>query len=155
MPVADQAPGLDRMKAGVLNDQPSADCPEARILEPRNASVVSPMITVCCRSCPDTPVTRPLLREAVDQLFAGTPDIALFFFAGHGFVSNKGGYLRTTDARRYDEGVSMDEVLLAANESRAPNKVVILDCCHAGAMGSPALNGSDRVALARWRSADP
>ncbi len=107
----------------------------------------SPNFDVRLITCPHTAVTRPVLREAIDQLFAGTPDMAVFFFAGHGFVSNKGGFLRTVDARRYDEGVSMDEVLLAANESDARNKVVILDCCHAGAMGSPALNGSNRAQL--------
>ena len=103
-------------------------------------------------TCPKAAVTRPLLRAAIDELFAGTPDMALFFFAGHGFISNRGGYLRTTDARQYDEGVSMDEVLLAANKSKARSKVVILDCCHAGAMGSPALNENDQALLSEGLS---
>ncbi len=96
---------------------------------------------------PGTAVTRRLLRQEVDQLFADKPDIALFYFAGHGHLTNRGGYLRTVDARQYDEGVSMDELLLVANDSDAKNKVVILDCCHAGAMGSPKLAGTERAHL--------
>lgn len=90
----------------------------------------------------EQPINRSTLREAIKSLFAGDPDIALLYFAGHGFISSTGGYLVTMDSQQYDEGVSMDEVLALANQSKAKNKVVILDCCHSGAMAVPATGGS-------------
>ena len=64
-------------------------------------------------------ITRPILREAIDELFKGDPDVALLFFAGHGTVNNLGGYLVTPDAKKYDEGIPMVDVLTLANKSSA------------------------------------
>ncbi len=91
---------------------------------------------------PSKTVTRPTLREAIELLFTGEPDMALLYFSGHGYIKSTGGYLVTTDAKKYDEGVSMDEILTLANDSKAKNKIVILDCCHSGAFGSPSVSGS-------------
>lgn len=87
---------------------------------------------------PDLDVTRVTLREAIEGLFAGDSEMALLYFSGHGYIKSTGGYLVTTDAKNYDEGVSMDDVLKYANTSNAKNKVIILDCCHSGAFGTPA-----------------
>lgn len=87
----------------------------------------------------DGMITRASLKESIDSLFSGDPDVALFFFAGHGCLSSFGGYIVTPDFKKYDEGVSMDDVLSAANRSRAKNRIVILDCCHSGNMGSPSI----------------
>ena len=65
-------------------------------------------------------VTRPILRERLHQLFKDPADVALFHFSGHGTVNNLDGYLVTQDAKRYDEGVAMGEVLKLANELRWP-----------------------------------
>lgn len=105
----------------------------------------SPNFGVRLLTCPEIQITRPVLREAIDQLFAGGSDMALLYFSGHGYIKSTGGYLVTVDATKYDEGVSMDEVLGIANRSKAKNKVIILDCCHSGAMGSPNL-ASDGMA---------
>ena len=48
----------------------------------------------------------------------------------------------TPDHKKYDEGISMDEILILANQSRVKDKIIILDCCHSGAMGSPTINGA-------------
>ena len=63
------------------------------------------------------PVTRPALREAIELLFRDEPDVALLHFSGHGTVNNLDGYLVTQDARKYDEGVAMSDVLKCANDS--------------------------------------
>ena len=42
--------------------------------------------------------------------------MALLYFAGHGSVNDLDGFLVTQDAKRYDEGVSLTEVLTRANE---------------------------------------
>jgi len=82
------------------------------------------------------------LKEMIVNLFSGDCDTALFFFSGHGFLNEIGGYIVTPDYTRYDEGVSMDEILSLANQSKIKDKIIILDCCHSGAMGSPNLTGN-------------
>jgi Caspase domain len=112
----------------------------------------SPNFSVLLMTCPSRAVTRPVLREAIENLFSGDPDMALLFFAGHGYVKSTGGYLVTVDAKKYDEGVSMDEILALANQSHAKNKVVVLDCCHSGAMAAPALYGNGIAQLSEGLS---
>ena len=77
------------------------------------------------------------LRELIDDLFAGENEIALFYFSGHGYVDKDNqSYLVTSDYSQYDYGVSLDEVLKKANASKTKNKIIILDACNSGAMGS-------------------
>lgn len=85
---------------------------------------------------PTDPVTRSELREAIKELFKGDSDIALFYFAGHGYIESTGGYLITSDCKTGDDGVPLSDVLAFANESAAKNKVIILDSCHSGIAGS-------------------
>lgn len=85
--------------------------------------------------------TKAELKAEITKLFAGDNDIALLYFSGHGFVNELGGYIVTPDYKAYDEGVSMDEILTIANKSKAKDKIIILDCCHSGAFGSPAIDG--------------
>ncbi len=91
--------------------------------------------------------TKSQLKTMVRELFEGDSDIALFYFSGHGFFNDLGGYIVTPDYQQNDEGVSMDEILTLANKSKAKDKVIILDCCHSGAFGSPAIigNGSAQI----------
>ena len=85
--------------------------------------------------------TKSQLKTMLKELFEGDSDIALFYFSGHGFFNEFGGYVVTPDHQENDEGVSMDDILLLANKSKAKDKIIILDCCHSGAFGSPANNG--------------
>jgi hypothetical protein len=86
-------------------------------------------------------VTRPQLRSEIEALFAGDPEVALFYFAGHGAIKNVGGYIVTSDLRRYDEGIPMDDILKLANQSKAKDKVVLLDSCYSGSLGSSEIAG--------------
>src|SRR5918995_2798331 len=70
-------------------------------------------------------VTRACLRERIKSLLADPADVALLYFSGHGTENDLGGYLVTSDADAYDEGVWLTEVLTWANESRAGETVVI------------------------------
>lgn len=112
----------------------------------------SPNFSVKMITSPSSIITRAKLREAIETLFSGESDMALLYFSGHGFIKSTGGYLVTTDAAKYDEGVSMDEVLNLANVSKAKNKIIILDCCHSGAMGSPSDSGSNMAQLSEGLS---
>lgn len=84
--------------------------------------------------------TKSKLRENIEELFKGDNDVALLYFSGHGLVNSTGGYIVTTDYETYDEGISMDTILALANQSSARDKIIILDCCHSGSFGSPALS---------------
>ncbi len=97
----------------------------------------------------NVPVTRAALRAAIRNLFASSSGLDLaFYFAGHGFVSEMGGYLVTTDGTRDDYGITMEELINAARSSRARSVLLMLDCCHAGAAGEfPASQGSGPRAL--------
>ena len=83
--------------------------------------------------------TKSSLKKMITELFSGENDVALFYYSGHGYLSDLGGYIVTPDHKKYDEGVSMDEILAIANKSKAKEKIVVLDCCHSGAFGSPAI----------------
>lgn len=93
------------------------------------------------------PVQRRELRDGIEALFALDADIALFYFAGHGHLEASGGYILASDAERGYEGVALVEVLDFANKSRAKNKIIVLDSCHSGYVGSAPTMG-DLAALA-------
>jgi len=82
-------------------------------------------------------ITRDFLREGLGELFADPADAALFFFAGHGVATKRGGVLVTVDYTTNDEGIPMEEVLLLAREGAKHIKeiFIVLDCCHSGFAG--------------------
>lgn len=91
-------------------------------------------------------ITRGQLKDAIEELFKGDSDIALFYFAGHGHVGATDGYILTSDAHRGDDGVSLGDVLALANKSLAKNKIIVLDSCHSGIAGTPP-NGGQHAML--------
>ena len=80
-------------------------------------------------------VDRTALKEAVRELFADDSEIALFYFAGHGYIEDTGGFLCGTDCKTGDDGLSLAEVSSLARSSPAKNKIIILDSCHSGIAG--------------------
>ena len=80
-------------------------------------------------------VTRKDLKDAAKDLFSHEDEIALFYFAGHGYTEDTGGYLCTSDAVNGDDGLAFSELLAMAGQSKARNKIIILDSCHSGAIG--------------------
>lgn len=97
----------------------------------------SPNFQILVMTSPSGDVTRPKLRAAIVKLFATECDIALLYFSGHGLVRSADGYIVTKDAVKDDEGIGMTELLKIANKSPVKNKVIILDCCFSGQMGTP------------------
>ena len=86
-------------------------------------------------------ITRRQLKDDVTELFSDPCEIAIFYFAGHGSVEDTGGYLVTSECDDGDAGLPLDEVLKLANDSKAKNKILILDSCYSGAAGNPASLG--------------
>jgi len=92
--------------------------------------------------------TKSELKEKIVNLFDGDADTALFYFSGHGFLNDIGGYIVTPDFKKYDEGISMDEILNIVNNSKIKDKIIILDCCHSGTMGTPNITGGNMTHIA-------
>lgn len=86
--------------------------------------------------------TKSELLTEIAAFFEVSADMALLYFAGHGYVNELGGFIVTPDHKRYDEGISMDHILSLANGSKIRNKVIILDCCKSGSFAMPNGNGS-------------
>ena len=137
-----------------INDYPKS--PLAGCINDANAMVAvlkkhgdgSPNFDIRLLASPPVSVTRSGLREAITELFVNECDIALLYFSGHGFVRSGDGYIVTTDAEQYDEGMSMTDILGLANNSKARNRVIILDCCYSGNMGTPNTTASSVAQLA-------
>lgn len=87
-----------------------------------------------------TAVTRGQLKSAIERLFADDSEIALLYFAGHGYIDKSGGYLCCADSTAGDDGLPLSLVMALASRSRALNKVVVLDSCHSGVAGTHALH---------------
>jgi hypothetical protein len=85
--------------------------------------------------------TKGELKEMIEKLFSSDDEIALFYFSGHGFENNLGTYLVTPDYSKNDVGFSMTDLLVMANNSKAKNRIIILDCCHSGSAGTSPITG--------------
>ncbi len=82
-------------------------------------------------------ITRDFLRGSLRKLFADPADAALFYFAGHGAATDRGGVLVTVDFSRDDEGIPMEEVVRFARDGSKHIKeiFIVIDCCHSGYTG--------------------
>jgi len=87
-----------------------------------------------------------MLLELVGNLLKSSADEVVFYFAGHGNVDERGGYLLTQDSGDGKVRVRMSELLAMANASKVPEIVILLDCCSANAMGE-ARGSTDQAVL--------
>lgn len=99
---------------------------------------------IMCATSEKTYIKRSELKDAVEELFEGDHEIAVFYFAGHGALDSIGGYLCTSEVKRPDEGLSLNDIMAFVEKSKVKNKVVILDSCFSGevAKWSPMANYS-------------
>lgn len=90
-----------------------------------------------------TPLTARRLENKLLDLFNQELDVALFYFAGHGGINRSMhsiheerkptlGRVFVNDAHSLEMSWLMDQ----ANQSKAKHTIIVLDCCHAGAMGN-------------------
>lgn len=87
-------------------------------------------------------LTRDELREAVQELFKGDGEVALFYFAGHGHIEATGGYLCAGDCKSGHDGVALSDIMTFANGSGFRNKIIVLDSCHSGIAGTHPAHGT-------------
>lgn len=82
------------------------------------------------------PLTRKQLRDSITELFAGDFEIALLYFAGHGYIDKTGGYLMASDSEAGVDGLSLRDIMALADHSLSKNRIIVLDSCHSGSAGS-------------------
>ena len=85
-----------------------------------------------CATSEESYITRTELKDAIQQLFEDESEIAVLYYAGHGSYDALSGYLCTSEVERADDGLSLNDVMGIVAQSKAQNKVVILDSCHSG-----------------------
>lgn len=107
------------------------------ILERNSDGTVNFDVKLLTGTGPKDQVLRSDLKDHIVELFEDDSEIALFYFAGHGHIEATGGYLLASDSKRGDEGIALGDVLTLANDSKARNKIVVLDSCHSGVAGAP------------------
>lgn len=98
-------------------------------------------------SCADEVIEKKSLKNDIEKLFKDDNDIALFYFSGHGYIDTTGGYLITSECKNGDDGLSMNDLLIFVNNSKAKNKIIILDCCHSGEFGNIKQSNADNALL--------
>ena len=81
-------------------------------------------------------LSRADLKSSVEKLFEDDSEVALFYFAGHGHIETTGGYLCASDCKTGDDGLALSDVLTFATNSKARNKIIVLDSCHSGIAGN-------------------
>lgn len=93
----------------------------------------------------DPPFLGRDIKNAARELFKDSHNLetVLFYFSGHGYVTDTGGYILGSDSQSGDDGFSMADLLLLARNCNARHKIIILDCCHAGFAGKNT--GDDMV----------
>lgn len=85
-----------------------------------------------CATSEASYITRADLKDAIQELFESDSELAVLYYAGHGSFDSLGGYLCTSEIERVDDGLSLNDVMGIVAQSKAQNKVVILDSCHSG-----------------------
>lgn len=117
---------------GCVNDA----CSMKSALERHGDGSVNFSVLPLTATGPQDAIARLKLRKAMVELFAGDSDVALFYFAGHGQIASTGGYLCTSDSVAGGDGLPLTELLQLANESKAKNRIIVLDSCHSGIAGT-------------------
>lgn len=93
-------------------------------------------------------IDRRSLLEACDNLLAPGADIALFYFAGHGSITENDVMLVTQDGIQNDPGIAFSTILTKVQQSNVREVLIILDCCYSGGAGGVPQIGN-KVAILR------
>ncbi|PJJ40513.1 caspase family protein [Hallerella succinigenes] len=126
---------------GCVNDATNV----ARVLTQNADDTVNFECNVCLAKDRNSSISSNELRESIRTLFAGDDDIALLYFSGHGYCDSVGGYLISSDSRTGCDGVTLNEVVTLANQSKCKNKIIILDCCHSGVAAENPISGVSEI----------
>lgn len=94
-------------------------------------------VKLLCATSDASYISRGQLKDAIEELFKSEAEIAVLYYSGHGSFDTSGGYLCTSEISRADDGLSLNDVMGIVAQSKAQNKIVILDSCFSGAIATP------------------
>jgi len=94
-------------------------------------------------------ITKNQLQDKISELFSDNNDIALFYFSWHWAIEETWTFLITSECKRWNDWVSMGDLMKMVNNSPAKNKIIILDCCHAGAVWNSDIS-KDFAVINEW-----
>ena len=117
---------------GCVNDANSVKA----ALERNGDGTLNFNVKLMCATSEESHINKNALRDAVEELFKSESEIAVFYYAGHCTIDSLGGYLCTSEVTRPDEGLSLNDVMGFVAQSKAQNKVIILDSCFSGEIGN-------------------
>lgn len=87
--------------------------------------------------------TKSELTQLILNLFNEDNEISLLYFAGHGTKNELDTYIVTPDAEYLNLGLSSTELLQIANRSKSKNRIILLDCCNSGGIGTTSIFGDN------------
>lgn len=130
--------GIDYYKyieclSGCVNDANSVKT----ALERNEDGTLNFEVKSMCAADETSCIKRGELRDAIENLFRSESEIALLYYSGHGSFDTLGGYLCTSEIERSDDGLSLNDIMGFAAQSKAQNKIIILDSCFSGAIANP------------------
>lgn len=130
--------GIDYYKyieclSGCVNDANSVKT----ALERNEDGTLNFEVKSMCAADETSYIKRGELRDAIENLFRSESEIALLYYSGHGSFDTLGGYLCTSEIERSDDGLSLNDIMGFAAQSKAQNKIIILDSCFSGAIANP------------------
>ena len=94
-------------------------------------------VKLSCATSEATYISRASLKDAIEELFKSETEISVFYYSGHGSFDTSGGYLCTSEIKRSDEGLSLNDIMGIVARSKAQNKIIILDSCFSGSIATP------------------
>lgn len=94
-------------------------------------------VKIMCSTSENSYISRNDLKDAIENLFRSESEIAVLYYSGHGSFDTLGGYLCTSEIKRPDEGLSLNDVMGIVAQSKARNNIIILDSCFCGSIGNP------------------
>lgn len=130
--------GGDNDLSGCVNDAYNVK----NVLERNADGTLNFDINLMTATDEETIITKNILKDNIENLFSGDPEIALFYYSGHGYIESTGGYLVTSECQRGDDGLDLNNLMNIVNDSKAKNKIIILDSCHSGELGNLKYNDS-------------
>lgn len=93
-------------------------------------------VKIMCSTSEESYISKGELKDSIIELFASQSEIAVFYYAGHGSIDNTGGYLCTSEIKRIDDGLSLNDIMGIVAKSKAQNNVIILDSCSSGSIAN-------------------
>ncbi|MFT4301498.1 MAG: caspase family protein [Desulfovibrio sp.] len=111
-----------------------------QVLERNSDGTINFEVEHLTASSGSTDVPKAFLRAKIQELFRGSNEIALLYFAGHGLTESGNGYILASDFQTAGDGILLNEVMSWANRSGARNKIIILDSCFSGLAGTSEEN---------------